>query len=236
MRRRAVPSAGSSAPCDSQRQRSMRPKLDERLAVYLVADPDQTNRDLVDDVEEALAGGVTCVQLRAKRATDREALTIARALVSRCSASGAFFFVNDRLDVALACGADGVHLGVDDLPIADARRLAGSDFVIGYSPETDEQTVDAADEGADYLGVGPVFGTKSKDDAGAAIGLETIGRRARLAGVPIIGIGGITCDTARDVVRAGAVGVAVVGAILRASDPREAAQRLGEVVARARND
>ncbi|MEA2523748.1 MAG: thiamine-phosphate pyrophosphorylase, partial [Thermomicrobiales bacterium] len=210
--------------------------LRRRLAVYLVADPEQTNRDLLSDVEAALAGGTTCVQLRAKRLTDRAVLDFARALVERCHRVGALFVMNDRIDLALAAGADGVHLGVDDLPLREARRLAGKDVVIGYSPETDEQTTQARDEGADYLGVGPVYGTVSKDDAGEAVGLETIRRRARLAAIPIIGIGGITPGNAGDVVRAGAFGVAVVGAILRASDPEQAARNLSRAVASARAD
>ncbi len=200
--------------------------LTRQFAVYLVADPVHARRNLVSDVEQALAGGITCVQLRTKHLTDREILALARALRERCHAANAIFFVNDRLDLALAANADGVHLGVDDLPVRDARRLAGDNFIIGYSPETDDQTVAAASEGADYLGVGPVFGTASKHDAGAAIGLETLHRRAQLAGVPIIGIGGITPGNAADVIGTGAVGVAVVGAILHADDPREAARRL----------
>lgn len=205
-----------------------------RLAVYLVADPTQTTRNIVDDVESALAGGVTAVQLRAKSLTDREALRLARELAERCDRAGALFVVNDRLDIALAAGAGGVHLGVNDLPVREARRLAGNNFVIGYSPDTDEQTVAARAEGADYLGVGPVFGTVSKPDAGEAVGLGTIRRRAAIAGISIIGIGGITAGTARAVIEAGAVGVAVVGAILRADDPRRAAEELRRAVSAAR--
>ncbi len=214
-------------------QREYDRSLQRRLAVYLVADPEQTTRNLLGDVEAALAGGVTAVQLRAKHLTDRESLQLATALKERCDRAGAHFLVNDRLDLALASGAGGVHLGVDDLPLRDARMLAGAGFVIGYSPETDEQAAQARREGADYLGVGPVFGTASKGDAGEAIGLETIRRRAMLAGIPVIGIGGITAATAGDVVRAGAVGVAVVGAILRARDPKCAARDLSAAVASA---
>jgi thiamine-phosphate diphosphorylase len=207
-----------------------RSALVRHLALYLVADPAQSRRRLIDDVEAALAGGVTCVQLRAKGISDREGLRLARELATRCQQTGALFIVNDRLDIALAAGAGGVHLGVDDLPVRDARRLTGDGFVIGYSPETDEETAKAADRGADYLGVGPVFGTFSKDDAGEAIGLDTIRRRATLAGIPIIGIGGITAESAPAVIAAGAVGVAVVGAILRADDPGRAAQSLRQAV------
>lgn len=207
--------------------------LRRQLAVYLVADPEQTKRDLVEDVEAALAGGVTCVQLRAKRLTDREALNLACALARRCAGARVPLLINDRLDLALLVGADGVHLGVDDIPVVEARRLGGEHFVIGYSPETDDQTTAAAQDGADYLGVGPVFGTASKDDAGAPIGIETIRRRADLAGIPIIGIGGITPENAAGVINAGAVGVAVVGAILRADDPCQVARSLKAAVSSA---
>jgi thiamine-phosphate pyrophosphorylase len=200
------------------------------LAVYLVADPEQTNRNLLEDVSAALAGGVTAVQLRAKALSDRETLSLARAIATRCADRRALFLMNDRVDLALAAGAHGVHLGVDDLPIEDARRLLGAGAVIGFSPETDAQAADAGSRGADYLGVGPVFGTTSKSDAGVAIGTETIRRREQLAGIPTIGIGGITSTNAPLVIEAGAVGVAVVGAILRADNPCAATQRLANAI------
>jgi thiamine-phosphate pyrophosphorylase len=200
--------------------------LADRLAVYLVADPDQSDGPLVDQVEAALAGGVTAVQLRAKRLTDRELVALADGLAARCRAAGALFVVNDRLDVALAAGANGVHLGVDDLPIERAREIVGPSFVIGYSPETDDQAAMAARRGASYLGVGPVFGTRSKADAGDAIGLTTLRRRVDLARCPVIGIGGIDQSNVASVVETGAVGVAVVSAILRAADPQSAARLL----------
>ncbi len=208
--------------------------LASRLAVYLVADPDQTSTDLPLVVHRALEGGCTAVQLRAKRQTDRSLLALAVKIREICAAHRALFLVNDRLDVAFASGADGVHLGVDDLPVADARRVAEHvdrpDLVIGYSPETDEQALTAASLGADYLGVGPVFATASKPDAGAAIGLETLKRRAAAVPVPVIGIGGIVPENAPEVIEAGAVGVAVIGAILRADDPTAAAQALTQAV------
>jgi len=209
-------------------------RLAERLAVYLVADPALTAQPIQDVVEQALDGGVTCVQLRAKSMTDREAFEIAGKLNNLCQQTGSLFVINDRVDIALAVGAAGVHLGVDDLPLQDARRLGGSGFVIGYSPETDEQVTDAAGRGADYLGVGPVFGTKSKADAGEAIGLEALRSRASLAGIPVVGIGGISPQNAAEVVAAGAVGVAVASAILRSSNPRQVAVELVSNVSRAR--
>jgi thiamine-phosphate diphosphorylase len=205
-------------------------QLAARLRLYLVADPDQSAGDLADQVEAALRGGVTSVQLRWKSATDRELLEEAKTLAAMCKVRGALFFVNDRVDIALASGADGVHLGVDDLPIEDARRLGGPSLVLGYSPETDEQANLAKLRGADYLGVGPVFGTASKRDAGPAIGREILTRRVATAGIPVIGIGGITADNASQVISSGAVGVAVVSAILRAADAEQAARRPRQAV------
>jgi thiamine-phosphate pyrophosphorylase len=204
--------------------------LASRLAVYLVADPEQTNRSLVEDVAGALDGGVSSVQLRAKDLTDREALSLTREIRELCLRAGALFFVNDRIDIALAAGADGVHLGVDDLPVEDARILGGPGMIVGYSPESDEQARDAAARGANYMGVGPIYGTVSKYDAGVAIGTETLRRRAEYAGIPVIGIGGITARNAAQVIQAGAVGVAVLSAILRAEDPKLAASRISEAV------
>jgi thiamine-phosphate pyrophosphorylase len=204
--------------------------LPGRLRLYLVADPDQCAGELEEVVAAGLQGGVTAVQLRWKTATDREILALATKLASLCERHAALFFLNDRVDLALAASADGVHLGVDDLPLEIARRLGGPDFVIGYSPETYEQTASARDRGANYLGVGPIYGTASKSDAGPAIGLETIAQRVEIAGIPTIGIGGITAANALPVIEAGAVGVAVVSAILKADEPERAARDLSKAL------
>lgn len=210
-----------SAPADD---------LSRRLRLYLVADPDHTRVEFLPAVESALANGVTAVQLRGKDLLDLDHLTLATHLASLCRAYGALFLVNDRLDIALASGADGVHLGVSDLPVGVARRIGGPGAVIGFSPETDEQAATGAGSGANYLGVGPIFGTRSKADAGQAIGLETLRRRVDLAGIPVIGIGGISSVNARLVLGTGAVGVAVVSAILQASDPGAATSALRDTV------
>jgi len=196
------------------------------LRLYLVADPDHVTGDLVATVASAIMGGVTMVQLRAKSLSDREHLALAAALVERCAHDDVPLIVNDRVDIALASGASGVHLGVDDLPLAAARTLAGAGFLIGSSPETDEQIESAARAGADYLGIGPVYGTRTKSDAGNALGLSELARRCAIAPLPVVGIGGITSDGATDVIHAGAAGIAVVSAILAANDPQAAAWRL----------
>jgi thiamine-phosphate pyrophosphorylase len=204
--------------------------LAESLQLYLVADPDLAAGPLLPIIEAALASGVSSVQLRAKRGSDREFLRMACEIRALTSRHVALFLVNDRVDIALAAEADGVHLGVDDLPLEHARRLGGDEFIIGYSPETDEQTRTGKERGADYLGVGPVFGTRSKSDAGEAIGLGTITRRAQFAGIPVIGIGGVTAANALSVVESGAVGVAVASAILSSDDPGRSAASLGDAI------
>ncbi len=208
----------------------MPPVLADRLALYLVADPEQTERDLVEDVAAAIDGGVTCVQLRTKRLVDGEAWALAVRLRDVCRQRDALFLVNDRLDLALASQADGAHLGVTDLPLRVARSLVSPGFLLGYSPETDGEARAAMEAGADYLGVGPVYATASKPDAGAAIGTDGLTRRIAPVEIPAVGIGGITADNAGAVIRAGAAGVAVIGAILRSRDPGIAAACLAASV------
>ncbi len=201
-------------------------ELRAALQLYLVADPEHCNGDVVSAVTAAIAGGVTMVQLRAKRLSDSRYLELARQVQRACSAQDVAFIVNDRIDIALAAGANGVHLGVDDLPIEAARSIGGPGFLIGYSPETIRDLESAAARGADYLGIGPVFGTATKVDAGSALGLDEFAARVRIGGLPVVGIGGINAGNARSVLAAGADGVAVVSAILGSADPEGAARQL----------
>ncbi len=205
-----------------------------QLAVYVIADPDQTRRNILDDVNAALSGGATAVQLRAKTMTDRAALQLAKRLRQLCRNHDALFIINDRLDLALAAEADGVHLGVDDLPVTAARSLVPKEFVIGYSPQVDNEVAQAEANGADYIGIGPVFATGSKPDAGDAIGLGALRRRVRLTSLPGVGIGGINVSNAADVISAGAVGVSVISAILSAPDPHDATFQLALIVNEAK--
>lgn len=202
------------------------------LRLYLVADPDHVNGDLVPVVEDALSGGVTMVQLRAKSLSDRERLALALKLEDSCARHGVPFIVNDRLDIALASNADGVHLGVNDLPVEAARQLANPDFIIGYSPDTEPQIATAQSAGADYLGIGPVFGTGTKADAGSALGIDEFAQRCKMSPVPVVGIGGINATNAGRVFEAGASGIAVVSAILRSPHPHAAARDLILTLAR----
>jgi len=209
--------------------------LSAQLQLYLVLDPDLVAGDPLEAARAAMRGGVTMLQLRAKHRTDREILALAEPLADICRREGVPFLVNDRLDLALACGADGVHLGVDDLPLAHARRLGGSTLIIGYSPESDEQIRAAAENGASYLGIGPVFATSTKGDAGEPLGVAEFARRHQLSGLPAVGIGGISVQNAGKVMEAGADGVAVVSAILAHPHPRQATAELLRVIQRSRS-
>jgi thiamine-phosphate diphosphorylase len=201
--------------------------LTPALRRYLITDARAGSVErLVQICSAALDGGMTTLQLRVKGWSDRAICEAGHALRPRCSDAGALLIVNDRVDIALAVGADGVHLGVDDLPVTAARQILGPDAVIGYSPETDADRISAEHAGASYLGVGPVYGTATKSDAGNAIGTDGLRRVAQATTLPVIGIGGIDLTRAREVVSTGAVGVAVVGAVFLADDPRAAAERL----------
>jgi thiamine-phosphate diphosphorylase len=203
----------------------MKGKFDYSL--YLVTDRGLSRgRTNVDIVREAIAGGVTCVQLREKDCPTREFMAEARLLKDILQPAGIPLIINDRLDVALAAGADGVHLGQQDMDIIDARRLAGSEFTIGISAESLEDALRAQEQGADYIGISPVFATATKSDAAVPLGLDGIRRIRELVRLPLIGIGGITADNAAAVIAAGADGVAVVSAIVAADSPRRAAAAL----------
>lgn len=188
-------------------------------------------RSIFDVVLAALEAGAPAVQLRDKEATSRELYEQALRLREMTDRHGALLFVNDRLDVALAAGADGVHLGPDDLPIAAARRIAPPHFLIGASTDDPAAAIRAADDGADYIGCGSVFGTTTKAEAaGERIGPEGVAAVARASPVPVIAIGGVTADTATQLAGTGIAGIAAVGAIMTANDPAGAVRSLLGVI------
>ncbi|MCC7496493.1 MAG: thiamine phosphate synthase [Bryobacterales bacterium] len=204
----------------------MRRRFDPSL--YLVTDRGQMGgRDLVNVVEAAARGGVTVVQLREKDASTREFIELARRLKPMLADLGVPLIINDRVDVALATGADGVHLGRNDMDYATARRLLGPEALIGISVETGNQQAPAS---ADYLGVSPIFDTPTKRDTAPAWGLEGLRRLRAQVTQPLVAIGGIHLENARLVMEAGADGIAVVSAICTAEDPEEAARELRRVI------
>jgi thiamine-phosphate pyrophosphorylase len=207
------------------------------LGTYLVTQADRSRgRSTPEVVEAAVEGGVDVVQVREKHSNARERLAVAREVRSLTAAAGVPLIVNDRVDVARAADADGVHLGDDDLPVAVAREQLGPDAVIGRSVSTVAGAREAAAAGADYLGVGAVYHTDTKDvtEAEDAIGLDVIRAIDEAVDVPFVGIGGVTPETAADVVAAGADGVAAVSAITAADDPGAAVRRLADAVATGR--
>ena len=205
--------------------------LAERLRLIVVTDPAcGEGRAVIDVVRAALRGGAPAIQLRAKDQTARQATELARELLAETRAAGALLFVNDRVDVAIISGADGAHVGEDDLPVAAARRIAPPGFLLGMSAATPEAAIQAMRDGADYVGAGPVYATRSKADAGDAIGPERIAEVASAVVIPVVGIGGIDAGNAAEVVRAGAAGVAVISAVMRAADPEAATRELLRVM------
>jgi thiamine-phosphate pyrophosphorylase len=198
----------------------------------LVAITDGVRGGADEIVQRALAcvrGGATMVQLRLKDADARTQVEVARALLAALPPSVPLI-MNDRADLAIASGAAGVHVGPEDLPAAAVRRMLGPDRIVGVSVGNDAEALQASD--ADYVGIGPVYATASKGDAGGAIGVAELERLAVLCARPAVGIGGIEAANAAAVIAAGARGVAVIRALFSAADPEEAARSLRSAIER----
>ncbi len=205
------------------------------FGLYLVTDRILSGgRPLEQIVCESVAGGVTVVQLREKNAGAREFLDQAFTLRQAASDLAIPLIINDRVDIALACRADGVHLGQEDMNCALARRIVGEDMIIGVSVSTVDEAQEAEADGADYLGVGPLFATPTKADALPATGLGVLRTIRQAVRIPLVGIGGITYANAGDVIRAGAHGIAVVSAIIASPNPGAAARALRSAIDQAR--
>ena len=174
----------------------------------------------------AIAGGADTIQYRQKSGSTREMIEIARNMKRLCSEAGVTFIVDDRLDVAIAAEADGVHLGQDDFPIPMARELLGEGRIIGGSAATLDEARKCLSEGADYVGFGPVYPTSSKDDAGPVSGIDILKQVVEIIPLPIIAIGGVGAENIPDVMRAGAHGIAVISAVCCQDDPEEATRSL----------
>lgn len=176
--------------------------------------------------ELAIQGGADTVQFRQKQGTTRELVATAQAMQSVCEQHKIPLIVNDRADIALAAGATGAHFGQDDMPVSIGRRILPAKAIIGASARTEEKILEAITEGADYIGFGPIYGTSSKPDAEMAKGLERLRRMCDIAACPVIAIGGIGIETAGDVIRAGAHGIAVISAVCAHPEPHIATQAL----------
>ena len=204
--------------------------LPEALRLIVITDEElAAPRSVEWVVEEVLKAGVRAIQLRDKSASARTLLEQALRLRGQTQRWGALFFVNDRLDVALAASADGVHLGPDDLPVHAARRASPSGFLIGASADQPQVAKRLQAEGADYIGCGAVFPTSTKKDAGEVIGVGGLARVGAAVEIPVVGIGGVDPGGACRIAQGStAAGIAVIGAVMAARDPGSAARKLLE--------
>ena len=205
-------------------------------SLYLVTDRGLSRgRSTLEIVKAAVSGGVTCVQLREKSCSTREFIEQALAIGNFLKTRQVPLIINDRLDVALAVAADGVHLGQSDMPLETARKIAAPSMVIGISAESVQDAVTAEAGGADYLGVSPIHATPTKTDTAPPLGLEGLREIRQRVKIPLVAIGGLNTSNAAETIRNGANGVAVVSAIVSADDPGPAAMVLKQLIDEARN-
>ncbi len=205
------------------------------LSLYLVTDRSLSlGRSLESVVAQAVEGGVTMVQLREKDCSTLEFYEQAILLKKCLHPYNIPLIINDRLDIALACDAEGLHIGQSDIPYDIARKLLGKDKIIGLSVECLQDAVNANELDVDYIGISPVFGTPTKTDTAPALGLEGIREIVKISRHPAVGIGGINQANAADIIEAGADGISVVSAIMSASDPKQAAFQLMNIIQKSK--
>lgn len=203
--------------------------IDWRLC--FIADSEAAaGRDILGLISEAVEGGATLIQLRGKMWSTREFLEIGVKVRKMLETKNVPLIINDRVDIALGCRAAGAHLGQEDMPLPCARKILGKTKLIGISVNSPEEAIAAEKEGADYVGVGPVFATSSKVDLQPLLGLEGLKKIRVKVKIPILAIGGITVANAGQVISAGADGVAVISAIAASTNPRQAANKLIESI------
>ncbi|MFA5346750.1 MAG: thiamine phosphate synthase [Methanoregula sp.] len=205
------------------------------LDLYVITDEEVSgNLSHAEIAQRAIAGGADVIQLRDKACGCKELLWIGRVIREITRKTGTLFIVNDRLDVALACCADGVHLGQDDMDVCVARQIAPPGFILGVSVGTLEEAVRAERDGADYVAVSPLFPTTSKNDAGPGFGLKVLREIRQNVSIPVIAIGGINGDNVNDVIAAGADGIAVISAVVGSPDIMKAAKELRGMVRKSK--
>ena len=201
--------------------------------LYVITDR-RWGRSHLEVARAAIEGGATAIQLRDKEATTRELIEAGLALRDLTRERKVAFIINDRVDVALAVDADGVHVGQDDMPATLARKLVGPDRVVGVSASTVEEALQAETDGADYISASPVFSTPTKPDAAPPTGLEGLRAIVEAVRIPVVAIGGINESNVEEVIRAGAAGVAVISAVVGAPDIAAAARRLRQRIEKTR--
>jgi thiamine-phosphate pyrophosphorylase len=210
--------------------------LSERInGIYVITDGNAAHSH-VEIAAAAIAGGASVIQLREKEIPDRKLLEIAKIIRKLTLDSGTLFVINNRVDIAIACGADGVHVGQDDMPASDIRKLIGSEAILGVSTTNVDEAIKAEADGADYIGVGPIFPTMTKTDAGEALGLTTIPTSKQVIRIPLVAIGGISLENVASIASAGANSAAVISAVTGALDMTEAVKALAATFASARKE
>ncbi len=211
--------------------------MDLDVSLYLVTDRELSlGRSLEAVVEEAVKGGVTMVQLREKEASSLEFYQLALRLKACLKPFHVPLIINDRIDIALACDAEGVHLGQSDLPVDVARKLLGKNCIIGLSLESVADAEEANRLDVDYVAVSPVYDTSTKTDTSKALGLDGVRAIRAATRFPTVAIGGIHLPNAASIIEAGADGLAVVSAIMSATDPQEAAKELKQIIYHTKNN
>ncbi|MFV0331795.1 MAG: thiamine phosphate synthase [Dysgonomonas sp.] len=201
------------------------------LSLYLVTDRSLSlGRSIESIVEQAANGGVTMVQLREKECSSREFYDLAIKLKQCLKPFNIPLIINDRLDIALACDAEGLHIGQSDIPYPVARKIFGKDKIIGLSVESLQDALDANQTDVDYIGISPVFSTATKTDTAPELGLEGVRKIMSISKHPSVGIGGINITNAADILSSGANGIAVVSAIMSAKDPQQATIELKNII------
>ena len=213
----------------------MKPKNID-YSLYLVTDRGLARgRSTFEVVKAAVSGGVTCIQLREKDCSTLEFIEQAVAIKNFLETRQIPLIINDRLDVALAVGADGIHLGQTDMPLGIAKKIAGPSMLIGISAESVQDAIEAENSGADYLGVSPIYATPTKTDTAPPLELQGLREIRSRVKIPLVGIGGLNKSNAAEVIQNGGDGVAVVSAIVAADDPELAARTLKQIIDEARN-
>jgi len=195
--------------------------------LYIITDQRISHgKSHLEVAEAALTGGATVIQFRDKEMKDSETIVVCREIYKLTKTKGVSFIVNDRVEIAKAVDVDGVHLGQEDMSFGSARKILGKEKIIGISVETVEQALKAVEGGADYLGIGPIYPTATKPDAGKALGIARLKEIRESVNIPIVAIGGINENNLEEVLRAGADGVAVISAVVSAPDITEACRKL----------
>ncbi len=204
-------------------------------SLYLVTDRGLSRgRSTLEIIKAGVAGGITCVQLREKDCSTRQFIKEALSVKEYLKENNIPLIINDRVDVAQAVAADGVHLGQTDMPLKTAKEILKNSMIIGISAESLEDAVRAEKDGADYIGVSPIFATPTKTDTALPLGLYGLKEISRTVKIPKVAIGGLNCENAGEVILNGADGIAVVSAIVSADDPQKAAEKLSYIIKKAR--